>query len=577
MGKSEKTGGAGGQGRRSLNRNLMIYLSVFAAAAAGMTLMYLLRPSEAVNLAAEGTAGLSGSLAGSYAGGLFAVSLLALGAAGYWVIRTGAGMEKIFLWTALPLGILYLMMMAPLAAPDEQAHYQTSYQVSNLLLFRGGQPAMGTAAHFDYTGLGGHYNLASGYDRIAREFFQPLADGTEKAIRQYQISWLPMYLPQAIGIAAARILGLGFLPLFYLGRLMNLLFYILCVYFALRSMPRYQLLLGMIALLPMNLHQAASYSYDAYINGMTYLLIALILKAAWNPDATGAGSRPVFRGIRPDPASLKKAWRAGIFGKGTISRKEAFSILLVILLWAPAKPVYTPVLLMLFLIPGERFGGRGKKILCCGGVICIGLAEAFAVQMAGITGAMGAGGASGTNWEGQKNYSLDWVLSQPGDALKLLLSSFRTQYQDLLYESLGSYMGGLTILLPRRYMKIYLVLLLLCVLRRTEDATTDRSAASLGEPGFRIGIWARAIWLTASAAAVFLVMFTMMLAWTSEGATQITGVQGRYFLPVVMLPVMCLDNRALVLHRNPDKAVWITGLILHEMTIIGVLQATLTA
>ena len=47
-------------------------------------------------------------------------------------------------------------------------------------------------------------------------------------------------------------------------------------------------------------------------------------------------------------------------------------------------------------------------------------------------------------------------------------------------------------------------------------------------------------------------------------------------LPLVMLPLICLDNRILILRRNPDKAVLIAGLAMHVMTIAGVLQATMT-
>ena len=71
-------------------------------------------------------------------------------------------------------------------------------------------------------------------------------------------------------------------------------------------------------------------------------------------------------------------------------------------------------------------------------------------------------------------------------------------------------------------------------------------------------------------------LLTMMLAWTSDTSELIQGIQGRYFLPLVMLPLICLDNRILILRRNPDKAVLIAGLAMHVMTIAGVLQATMT-
>ena len=131
-------------------------------------------------------------------------------------------------------------------------------------------------------------------------------------------------------------------------------------------------------------------------------------------------------------------------------------------------------------------------------------------------------------------------------------------------------------MLPWRYMKLYLILLLLCVLRRTQDATQDRDSAGLAEEAFRTGAWPRVLFLCAAAITAFLLLLTMLLAWTSDTSEVIRGVQGRYFLPVFMLPFLCLDNRILIMRRNPDKAILVTGLILHILTISGVLQATMT-
>ena len=568
------------------SRKNLIYLTVFALAAALMAMLFYRGMSSASLLSAgeheEGVFFRGGMTqypqAAEYAWGLYIVSLVFLGAAGWWIIRTKAGIEKIFLGIAIPLGILYIFMMVPMAGPDEQSHYQNSYQLSNALLLRWDRMNQGTADHFDYHGLHGHYNTASGYDRIVREFFQPMVDTTEKAIRQYSQNWPLMFLPQAIGIAVGRLFGLGFLPLFYLGRLMNLLFYVFCVYRAIRIMPRYRMLLCMTALLPMCMHQAASYSYDAYINGLSFLLTAKILKASWDPDPAEAGESLLKGWKRGKLKGLRDSWRTGVGGAGTISKAELGMLLLTALLWAPAKPVYTPLLLLLLIIPKERFGGMKQKLICIGTIIAVVLAEALIIQLGAVqsVAASGSSAGDGLNWQGEKNYTLSWILGHPAEAVRVVLYSIRIQYRPWLYECLGSYMAGLTILLPVRYMKIYIVLLLICVLRRSREASGDRSLTSLAEDEFRIPGWNRILCLGAAAMAAGLILLTMMLAWTSDTSELIQGIQGRYFLPLVMLPLICLDNRILILRRNPDKAVLIAGLAMHVMTIAGVLQATMT-
>lgn len=569
-----------------INRKSLAWFAVFALAAAAMALLFYRGMNNAALQAAgehaEGVFFRGGVAqypqAAAYAWVLYIASLAFLGIAGWQVIRTKAGIEKIFLGIAIPLGILYLFLMVPMAGPDEQSHYQNSYQLSNALLFRWDKMNIGTAAHYDYHGLSGHYNPASGYDRMVREFFQPLGDAGERTIRQYTQNWPFMFLPQAVGISLGRLFRMNFLPLFSLGRLCNLLFYVFCMYHAIRIMPRYKLLLCMAALLPMSMHQAASYSYDTYINALSWLLIALILRAAWEPVPTEAGEG-LLRGWKKGRLKgLRAALRTGIGGAGTVSKREIGLILLIALLWAPAKPVYTPILLLLLVIPAERFGSIKKKLLWTGGIIAVVLAAALVLQLAAIrsVAASGSNASGKLNWEGQNNYTLGWILGHPKDAVMVFYRSIRVQYRDWLYECMGSFMAGMTVHLPRRYMKIYLVLLLVCVLRRTRDASKDRGAANLSEDGFRTGGWARLMFLGAAVIAAGLVLLTMMLAWTSDTSDMIQGIQGRYFLPVFLLPLLCLDNRALVLRRDPDKAVLVTGLVLHILTIGGVLQAAMT-
>ena len=579
------TRGEEGAGHVKERRKSIAYFAVFAMAALLLTVWF----SRGMGFAASLAAGEHGKdvffaggveqypQAAGYGWGLYVFSLALLAAGGYFVIRTKAKTETIFAAIAIPLGIIYLFMMVPMAGPDEQVHYQTSYQMSNALLLRWDKMNTGTAGHYDYHGLSGHYNPASGYERMVTEFFQPLSRTEEIQIPQYGLSWPIVYLPQAIGIAIGRMLGLNFLPLFCLGRLMNLLFYVFCVYRAIRIMPRYKLLLCMTALLPMCMHQAASFSYDTYINGLSFLLTAMILKAAWAPEETRAGESLIHGWKRRKWKGLREAWQTGIGAAGTLSKAETGTILLVALLWAPAKPVYTPLLLLLLIIPKERFGGTGKKLLWTGGMIGIVLAEALAIQLAAVqsVAASGMSAGDGVNWEGQKNFTLGWIIGHLPETAKLFLNTIRANGQSWIYESMGTYLAGLTVPLRPRYMQIYLILLIGCVLRRTKNATEDRSRASLAEEEFRTGIWPRILFIGAAVLSAGLVMLTMMLAWTSDTNEIIQGIQGRYFLPVFLMPFLCLDNRTVMLHRNPDRVILATGLCLHMLTVIGVVQATM--
>ena len=59
----------------------------------------------------------------------------------------------------------------------------------------------------------------------------------------------------------------------YLGKITALLFYLLCVFWAVRFMPWGKMVMAVIALFPMSLEIAASYSYDCTVNALSFLFI----------------------------------------------------------------------------------------------------------------------------------------------------------------------------------------------------------------------------------------------------------------------------------------------------------------
>lgn len=77
-----------------------------------------------------------------------------------------------------------------------------------------------------------------------------------------------------IGIWIARILGLSLLWLVILGRFCNLVCYALITRLAIKKAKGFEILFGTIALLPMCVYLAASFSTDGMVNALTFYLIA---------------------------------------------------------------------------------------------------------------------------------------------------------------------------------------------------------------------------------------------------------------------------------------------------------------
>ena len=225
-------------------------------------------------------------------------------AAGWLLFRKKASMERIFAVCGLFLGILYLTVLPPLSAPDEVSHYISAYRLSSVLL---GQPAADEEGRVyireqDAFILDGSLEPGEGFPETGEEvgasvLGQTLTEQTYRTIHDVGIgkqgdnelvttirtpvATTPVaYLPQALGIAVGRLLGLGGIGLLYLGRLGNLMFYVAAVWYGMKRLPFGKEILFGVCLFPMTLHLTASFSYDTMILALSFLFTAVCLDLA---------------------------------------------------------------------------------------------------------------------------------------------------------------------------------------------------------------------------------------------------------------------------------------------------------
>lgn len=86
-----------------------------------------------------------------------------------------------------------------------------------------------------------------------------------------------VYIPQTMGISLSKALNLDLIWTMWLGRFMNLLCYCGLVALALKITGGIKNTIFFIAALPMSIQQAASFSPDAIINGSVFLLVGYFL------------------------------------------------------------------------------------------------------------------------------------------------------------------------------------------------------------------------------------------------------------------------------------------------------------
>ena len=157
---------------------------------------------------------------------------------------------------------------------------------------------------------------------------------------------------QAGAIALGRGLDLEFNQLYMLGKLANLLTYVLIMYVAIRIIPFKKTELAALAMIPTQVFVAGSYTYDVCLNALLFLGFALWMKM--------------------------------------ITEKEQKYILPLLLgcvtsfvLGCLAKAVYIPIVLLGLLIPREMFKRKhGYRMFwgCVAGVSFVGICT-FAIPM----------------------------------------------------------------------------------------------------------------------------------------------------------------------------------------------------
>lgn len=97
----------------------------------------------------------------------------------------------------------------------------------------------------------------------------------------------------------------------------------------------------------------------------------------------------------------------------------------------------------------------------------------------------------------------------------------------------------------------YLFLLLLAVIISQNDTITFNRFQKI-------------LVIIITVAGAGLVALSMLIGWTENTSDTVQGLQGRYFLPYLILPVLCIRNRKIIRTGNSDNQslIWAAGVLL---------------
>ena len=509
---------------------------------------------------------------------LSVAALLLLLVSGIYLNITKFSIVKIYPIVMLILGLGYMYVFPAMSAPDEIAHFISAYKISNKML---GKQATVKDGHviiraqdlwledvdgeytFDKTKSeeenvlipeeGSHGKIISskleetsykvfygeGNIRGADNYISFGGKDYEKAQSLHApVNTIPsVYFLPAIGITVARIMGLNSIYLVLFGRTANLILFILLGTLGIYFLPRFKEFIFLVSLLPTTIELADSYSYDAVMISSMIFFVSYVFYLAHE--------------------------------KKDFDIKDLVIVSLIAGLVLPCKMVYFPMLLLLFSIPLYKFKFRGKvdgKIkkeniaFFLASAVVVLLSWVFAMYLVNRATVVGysTSTTSSLEWAGEESYTIGYLLHNKLKAVKLFYNTLLLQLEYYHKTMFGAYLGHADDVVGIPYIG-FLVL------------NTGMIFSVFGEAKEKqLPVKERVLTGISIFFVVFLVLLSMLIAWTPISSEFIEGVSGRYFIPVLLPLLMIFRNNKIVIKDETKRNIIFLFILINAISLLKI-------
>lgn len=446
----------------------------------------------------------------------------------YLILSKNYKVENLYLLLAIPLCIIFNLIMIPGMVPDENTHMEMSYSLSSQLLgeetdgkimLRAEEkyiferlPSGPNLERYDYT----YSHLLSGEDN---------GDYIEVDKESTSIKQAFGYLPAIMGTTLGRVMHVGATPTFYLARIFNTIISVWLIFFAIKRTPIGKQLMLVLALLPITLQQICSLSYDSMLIGCSFFCIAYGLRFVYDNEEVGKGNFIKFLSAGVVLLALKSS---------------IYAFILMIPIFAKFK----------VLDDNRRIERRQKLVIFLSLTIFILLLNfiQFGHTEASTTSALEATHHI-VSWSGTEGYTVSWILSHPIESIGIFINSWGENFGFYFFSALGTRLSWFTITLSDTLAYWWLGFLVISALKGEDEEHQVSGRLKL-------------LFLMISGAGICLSILAMWTNWTPLTSPIILGVQGRYFLPVLFPLFMLLNNRFVKIKGNIYRYINIAMVVL---------------
>jgi uncharacterized membrane protein len=304
------------------------------------------------------------------------------------------------------------------------------------------------------------------------------------------------YIPQVLGILIGKLFGASALALIYFARIFNLIFFLALSYLAIKKTPVFKWVFCFLWLTPTTMFQAASASIDALTFGVCFLVIAHFLRYALDEDSK-------------------------------IGKAEIAKLFVMCFVAALCKQAYVFLPLLFLTIPRRKFGSTKIYLLIffvLAGVCFAGVGAWSAVVKPLFMPYRG-------DVEINPDAQLNIIFNNPFKFLYVIIASY-INYSGYYFVTFFGQLTWLDLFVPR-WLTIYLfvIVTVFALLDKKSDVNLSRLSKLI---------------FTAIIVFTGIVIATLLyLTWSPIGGERVSGIQGRYFIPIAPLFFLLFYNQRL--------------------------------
>lgn len=429
--------------------------------------------------------------------------------------------ENLFLVAIMSVSLLFTMVLPPYSSPDEEGHFSSAYQLANRIEGHNVEWTQDVYRRSeDFSEIFEDRNTSVfSYEYIYKNFFSTTESSEEVLTTGNWIvnDFEAVYTAGAVGILLGKALHLGYVPMMYLGRFLNLMVFALCAYFAVKITPVGKEIFMTLAFLPITLHIANSFSRDVFVISMGFIFAAYLLKLLHQQE------------------------------KYTV--KQLVLLAVIALLLAPSKYIYILMCpLVLLLIKENPFAklkcGCKTKWMAAAAAAVIVVAAVLIFKDNGWVLKCYIRNAFKTKdslenllvTSPDTTFNLGLLLQNPVVALRLFVSTVFENGAYYIKSILGGVLGYNSIYVSDAFLFVIFAMLLLSVCCMPADEYTLRKRDRIG--------------MGAAFLLVFAAVVYAAITWTPVSYTTIYGIQGKYLMPAMPLLLLACKNRVITVTKD---------------------------